>query len=454
MALQVVILAAGRGKRMHSTLPKVLHRIADKPMLNHVLATARQLSSLPPIVIYGHEGETLRQAITDKDVKWVEQKEQLGTGHALQQALPIISSDDQVLVLYGDVPLISNETLKKLLAAMEPQSMAMLTAHLTNPSGYGRIKRNAKGTVECIIEEKDASPHEKTITEINPGIYLVPANLLKKWLPNLNNQNAQQEYYLTDIINFAVKENITVNTVQPLTHEEIQGVNDRLQLAYLERFHQKQIAEKLLKQGVSLADPNRLDVRGEVDIGRDVYIDINVIFEGRVKIGDHCRIGPNCVLRNTVLGNGVEIKSHSLLDEAQVADEAIIGPFARLRPGTQLGKQVHIGNFVEIKKSVVAEKSKINHLSYIGDATIGKHVNIGAGTITCNYDGVNKHQTIIEDNAFIGSNTQLVAPVKIGEGATIGAGSTIVKDAPKNRLTLARSMQITLTDWKRPEKNK
>lgn len=455
MAIQVVILAAGQGKRMHSHLPKVLHSLAGKPLLEHVIHTALMISpTLPPIIIYGHQGTILRDALAHYHSHWIEQKEQLGTGHALAQALPEIDDNHQVLVLYGDVPLITENTLKKLIKTTPTQELGMLTAVLADPSGYGRIKRDAKHHITGIVEEKDASAEERAITEVNSGIYLVPAKYLKKWLPALTNKNAQKEYYLTDIVTLAVKESITVNAIQPQVTEEIFGVNDRSQLAYLERFYQRQQADKLLLQGVTLYDPARLDIRGEVHIGRDVTIDVNVILEGRVVIGDGCMIGANTILRNTELGRHVEVRPNSIIDGAEITDNCMIGPFARIRPGTVLQQHVHIGNFVEVKNSHVDAESKINHLSYIGDSDVGKRVNIGAGTITCNYDGMNKHKTIIQDNAFIGSCSQLVAPVTVGEGATIGAGSTITQNAPAHQLTLARARQCTVKDWQRPGSKK
>lgn len=453
MAIQVVILAAGQGKRMFSRQPKVLHSIAGKPMLQHVIDTASHLSPhVSPIIVYGHQGRLIQDAFAHQTLRWAEQKEQLGTGHAVQQALSQIQDNDQVLILYGDVPLISESTLKKLIEGTNANALGMLTATLQSPQGYGRIKRDKHQHIVGIVEEKDANEEERAITEINPGIYLVAAKYLKKWLPVIGNQNAQNEYYLTDIIRLAVAENVTVHAVQPEVIEEILGVNDRIQLAHLERFYQRKTAEKLLRQGVTLYDPARFDVRGEVHLGQNVVIDVNVIFEGRVVIGDDCTIGPNTILRNTQLGKHVEIKANCVIDGAEIADDCIIGPFARLRPGTVLAKQVHIGNFVEVKNSSVNEKSKVNHLSYVGDSEIGRQVNIGAGTITCNYDGINKHKTVISDNVFIGSCTQLVAPVTIGTGATIGAGSTITRDAPPHKLTLSRVPQVTLEEWERPKK--
>lgn len=453
MAIQVVILAAGQGKRMHSSLPKVLHRLGGKPLLVHVTETAHSLfPDTQPLVVYGHQGSLVREALSELPVKWVEQKEQLGTGHALMQALPHIAETDQVLVLYGDVPLTSAATLQRLLAMTPAKDIGMLTAKLVNPQGYGRIKRDKQQRVIGVVEEKDATVAERALTEINPGIYLAPASQLKKWLPALENKNAQGEYYLTDIISLAILENIPVHDAEPLCEEEILGVNDCLQLAQLERFYQRQQADLLMRQGVTLYDPNRLDVRGELQVGRDVILDVNVIIEGKVVIGNQCVIGPNTLLRNAVIGDGVEIRANSVIDGAKIGSHCIIGPFARLRPDTVLAEQVHIGNFVEIKKTTLGVGSKVNHLSYIGDSEVGKEVNIGAGTITCNYDGVNKHKTIIGDGAFIGSCTQLVAPVKIGDHATIGAGSTITKDAPANELTLARSPQQTIKEWQRPQK--
>jgi bifunctional UDP-N-acetylglucosamine pyrophosphorylase/glucosamine-1-phosphate N-acetyltransferase len=453
MAIQVVVLAAGQGKRMHSRLAKVLHELAGKPLLEHVIETALQIADeTSPIIINGHQGKEVNGALSHHIVRWVEQKEQLGTGHALLQALPVISADDRVLVLYGDVPLISESILKTLINTTPLQAIGMITANLPNPTGYGRILRDTQHQVVGIVEEKDATEKERAITEVNSGIYLIPANYLSEWLPALKNQNAQKEYYLTDVITQAVKQHISIHAISPRFVEEIFGVNDRLQLAQLERFYQRQQAEKLMQQGVSIYDPARFDVRGTVQVGRDVVIDVNVILEGHVVIGDECVIGPNVILSNTELGARVEVRANSIIDSAEIASDCIVGPFARIRPGTVLASSVHVGNFVEIKNSVVGEKSKINHLSYVGDSEIGQRVNIGAGTITCNYDGVNKHKTIIGDEVFIGSNSQLVAPIRIGKGATIGAGSTITEDAPEDKLTLARARQQTIKDWQRPGK--
>lgn len=452
MTLSTVILAAGQGKRMHSETPKVLHKLAGKSLLEHVIQTAHSFSTEAPIVIYGHQGEKIRHQLAALNVQWLEQPQQLGTGHALLQALPLIPDNQPVLVLYGDVPLITAATLQKFIAATPANTLGIITANFNNPTGLGRIIRDTSGKILRIVEEIDADEAQREIKEINSGIYLIPSSLLKKWLPTLQNKNSQGEYYLTDIIALAAAEKIAIESTQPNAAEEVQGVNDRLQLATLERFYQQEYAKKLLRQGVTIVDPARIDVRGELSIGQDVIIDINVIFEGHVKIGNNCVIGANTILRNVIIGNNVEIKSHSVLDGAEISEQSIIGPFARLRPGTVLGPQTHVGNFVEIKNSDIGLGTKINHLSYIGDSEIGKHVNIGAGTITCNYDGVNKHRTIIGDNAFIGSDSQLIAPVTIGEGATIGAGSTITRDAPAHELTICRTPQRSVKNWQRPKK--
>ncbi len=454
--LQVVILAAGQGKRMNSDLPKVLHPLGGKSLLTHVVDTALKLNpEETPIVIYGHQGELLRHRLADLNVTWVEQKEQLGTGHALKEALPHFSSHDRVLVLYGDVPLISFETLQKFISSTPLPALGIITAKWGNPAGFGRVVRDQDNQVTHIVEEKDASESEKNISEINSGIYLISVSDLKKWLPKLTNSNQQKEYYLPQIVEFAVAEKKTIAAFLCPTLEETLGVNDKAQLATLERCYQHKQATKLLNQGVTLFDPSRLDIRGEVVVGRDVTIDINVIFEGKVVIGNQCTIGPNTILRNVILGDNVEIRANSLLDGAEVGNHAVIGPFARLRPGTTVSSHAHVGNFVEVKNSLIGEYTKVNHLSYIGDSEIGKKVNIGAGTITCNYDGINKNKTIIGDEAFIGSNSSLVAPIKIGAGATIGAGSTITKDAPANQLTVCRTLQRTIETWQRPKaKNK
>lgn len=452
MGIQVVILAAGQGKRMQSALPKVLHTLAGRSLLEHVLATATAIEhDNLPIIVYGHQGEILQRALSHYPVQWSEQTEQLGTAHAVKTTLPLINDSDNVLILYGDVPLVTQETLQRLIAATPENGIGILTADLTSPVGYGRIKRDAHNHIIGIVEEKDASKDEKKITEVNSGIYYVPAMLLKKWLPLLKNNNAQNEFYLTDIIALASKENISVQSVAA-SSEEILGVNDRVQLAVLERCYQRRLAEKLLREGVMIMDPARIDVRGVLIAGKDVVIDINTIFEGRVEIGAGCIIGPNVILRNTILAERVEIKANSVVDGAEIAADCVIGPFARIRPGSVLAQHAHIGNFVEVKNSEIGSHTKINHLSYVGDAEIGSYVNVGAGTITCNYDGVNKHKTIIGDHAFIGSGTELVAPVSIGAKATIGAGSTITNDAPAGQLTLARVQQTTIEHWERPRK--
>lgn len=452
MSIQVVILAAGQGKRMHSKLPKVLHTLAGKSLLERVVDTAEKISTTQPIIIYGHQGNELQAALSHRAVKWVHQAEQLGTGHAVLQALPEIKPEDHVLILCGDVPLISADTLQRFMQMIQANEVGLMTATADNPFGYGRIKRDASNRVIGVVEEKDATAEEKKIQEINTGIYLVPSALLRKWLPTLQNQNAQHEYYLTDIILRAVENNIMIHTSKPDSNEEIMGVNDRVQLAHLERAQQLKTAEQLMRSGVTLRDPARLDVRGNVTVGKDVIIDVNVIFEGQVTIGDDCVIGPNTFISNSTIGNGVKINANSVIDGAVIGEHCSIGPFARLRPETILAEKVNIGNFVEIKKSTIGVGTKSNHLTYIGDSEIGHGVNIGAGTITCNYDGVAKHKTIIENDAFIGSCTQLIAPVTVGEGATIGAGSTITHDAPAHKLTLSRVQQQTISEWKRPKK--
>ncbi len=453
MTLSIVILAAGQGKRMHSQLPKVLHKLAGKPLLEHVTQTALTLApTQTPIVIYGHQGDILRHHLAHLNVQWVEQTEQLGTGHALQQALPHLNKTDRILILYGDVPLISTATLKHFLQETPDNGVGLITTDLANPYGFGRIIRDAKQQITEIIEEKDANAAQREITEINSGIYLIPGALLTSWLPKLTNHNAQKEFYLTDIIKMALVENIAICATHPTQQEEILGVNNRLQLAELERFYQKKQAEKLLLQGVTLHDPSRFDLRGELIVGQDVVIDVNVIIEGRVIIGNQCSIGPNTILRNTILGDNIEIKANCVIDGAEISANCVIGPFARIRPGTVLAAKAHVGNFVEIKNSDIGEGTKINHLSYIGDAEIGKRVNVGAGTITCNYDGVNKHRTHIGDDAFIGSNSNLVAPIVIGEGATVGAGSTLTRSAPSNQLTICRAQQRSVENWQRPKK--
>ncbi|MDE2598667.1 MAG: bifunctional UDP-N-acetylglucosamine diphosphorylase/glucosamine-1-phosphate N-acetyltransferase GlmU [Rhodocyclaceae bacterium] len=453
--LNVVILAAGQGKRMRSDRPKVLHALAGRPLLGHVIDTARSLKPSNICVVYGHGGEQVRAAFAapaDADLKWAEQKEQLGTGHAVMQALPQIDASLPTLVLYGDVPLTRVETLQSLLR-QAGANLALLTAVLPDPTGYGRIVREA-GKVTRIVEQKDASDKEKAIAEINSGIMLAPPGALQRWLPTLGNGNAQGEYYLTDIVALAVAEGMAIATTQPRDNWEIDGVNSKAQLAALERIHQHNLALQLLEAGVTLADPKRIDIRGEVTCGRDVFIDVNVVFEGEVSVGDGAHISANCVIRNASIGAGAVIHPFTLIDDAAVGDESLIGPFARLRPGAKLGRDVHIGNFVEVKNASIADHSKANHHAYLGDATIGSRVNVGAGTIICNYDGANKHHTIIEDDVFIGSDTQLVAPVIVRKGATIAAGTTLTKEAPEGQLTLSRAKQTSVAGWSRPTKTK
>jgi bifunctional UDP-N-acetylglucosamine pyrophosphorylase/glucosamine-1-phosphate N-acetyltransferase len=450
--LNIVILAAGLGKRMHSMLPKVLHPLAGKPLLAHVLDTARALSPRQICVVYGHGGEAVPKALEDAALVWVRQEPQLGTGHALMQALPHLSHDGMTLVLYGDVPLTSVETLKKLISMAADETFALLTVELTDPSGYGRIVRGDTGAVVAIVEEKDAKGSQRKIQEINTGIMVIPNRYLHGWLHQLENNNAQKEYYLTDVVAMAVRDGIRVESGQPIHDWETTGINSKAQLADLERIYQGEYAGKLLEQGVTLADPSRIDIRGQLACGRDVSIDVGCIFEGDVQLGDGVRVGAYTILKNVKVAAGSAIAPFSLIEATEIGKDCRIGPYARIRPGSRLADEVHIGNFVEVKNSVIARGSKANHLSYIGDAVIGKSVNIGAGTITCNYDGANKHQTIIEDNVFVGSDTQLVAPVKVTQGSTIGAGSTITRDTPPETLTLSRAKQMSVEGWKRPVK--
>ncbi len=452
MNLSVIILAAGQGTRMHSTIPKVLHPLGGQSLLDHVITTAERLEAAATYVVVGHGGEQVRDALSARRVEWVEQAQQLGTGHAVAQAMPMIPADHLVVVLYGDVPLISIATLQRLVAAAEREALGLLTAHLADPAGYGRIIRDAQGDVVAIVEHKDATLEQRDINEINTGMLAVKAGYLQRWAATLDNNNSQGEFYLTDVIAMAVRDGVAIKTVYPVANTEILGVNTKGQLAQLERVYQLQQAERLLAHGVTLRDPARLDVRGQLTVGQDVTLDINVVCEGKVVIDNNVAVGPNCYLRDVTIGTGTVIQANSVIEEAEIAAGCRVGPFARIRPGTRLAAEVHIGNFVEIKKAAVAQGSKINHLSYVGDATVGARVNIGAGTITCNYDGANKHQTVIEDDVFVGSDTQLVAPVTVGAGATIGAGSTITKDAPAGELTLSRVAQQTRKAWKRPVK--
>ena len=451
--MNIVILAAGQGKRMHSNLPKVLHPIAGKALVSHVIDTARSLSPQTLCLVYGHGGDAVRTTLAAPDLAWALQEPQLGTGHAVQQALPHLKDGGTTLVLYGDVPLIQAETLKRLLQAAQ-DALAILTVELADPSGYGRIVRNAKGEVVRIVEQKDSTPEERAIREINTGIMAMPTARLGEWLGRLSNNNAQQEYYLTDIVGMAVAEGLPIHTANPKHEWEVLGVNSKVQLAELERVAQRNAAEQLMEAGVRLADPARFDVRGELVCGRDVFIDVNCVFEGKVVLDEAVEVGPNCVIRNARIGAGTRLAAYTHIEDAVVGPDGRIGPFARLRPGAELAEDVHVGNFVEIKKSTIAAHSKANHLAYIGDAIIGSRVNVGAGTITCNYDGANKFQTIIEDDAFIGSDTQLVAPVRVGRGATLGAGTTLTKDAPAGTLTISRAKQLSIPGWKRPVKIK
>jgi bifunctional UDP-N-acetylglucosamine pyrophosphorylase / glucosamine-1-phosphate N-acetyltransferase len=450
--LQVVILAAGKGKRMRSDLPKVLHPLAGRPLLTHVLAAARALSPRRLCVVVGHGGNAVRERLAAEEVAWVEQSPQLGTGHAVQQALPALEAGGIVLVLYGDVPLISSATLAGLVEAAAGGRLALLTQVLDDPAGYGRIVKDAGGAVLRIVEEKDANAAERAIREVNTGILAASRERLEAWLSRLRNDNAQGEYYLTDIVAAAVGDGVPVAVRHPSAAYECLGVNSKAELAALERQYQMNHAKRLLEAGVTLADPARIDVRGELACGRDVSIDVNCIFEGRVVLGDGVRLGASCILRDVVVGAGTEIRPFTIVEEAAIGTNARIGPFARIRPGTELAADVHVGNFVEVKASSLGRGSKANHLAYVGDSTVGSDVNIGAGTITCNYDGAAKHRTVIEDDVHIGSDVQLIAPVTVGRGATIAAGATITEDVPPGGLTLTQKKQVTKPDWKRPRK--
>jgi len=451
MPLDVIVLAAGQGKRMRSALPKVLHPLGGRPLLAYVLDTARELGARRTIVVHGHGAEAVRAGFADTDVQWVLQAEQLGTGHAVQQALPLIGSDAQVLILYGDVPLVRLATLRQLLEAAG-DGVAITTAELDDPRGYGRIVRKA-GRVERIVEEKDASSAERGIREINAGLMALPGRRLGGWLGAIGNRNAQKEYYLTDVVTLALRDGVTINAVKVDDAIEVAGVNSKRELALLERELQRRHAERLLEDGVTLIDPARIDVRGTLECAADVTIDVNCVFEGHVRLGERVRVGANCVLRNITVGANTELLPFCHLEDSQIGARCRLGPYSRLRPGVSLADEVHIGNFVELKASRVGAGSKANHLSYIGDSELGARVNVGAGTITCNYDGAAKHRTVIEDDCFIGSDTTLVAPVRVAKGSYIGAGSTINKDTPAGQLTLARARQVSIPGWKPPKKS-
>ena len=453
MSLSVIILAAGQGKRMYSSLPKVLHKIGDRSLLEHVLKAVEALAPANIYVVYGHGGEAVKASLENTAITWVEQSEQLGTGHAVQQAFKAkIPADHKVMVLYADVPLIQQQTLTNLVTLADSGKLALLTVLLDDPSGYGRIIRNAQGQAIGIVEHKDADPEQRQINEINTGILAGPAGLIAELVAQIESNNAQGEYYLTDIFALAAQRGVDIPTLQPTESWETQGINNKRQLAELERIYQHRQALHLLDQGVTLRDPVRLDIRGTVQTGRDVEIDVNCVFEGVVTIGDNVRIGPNCVIRDSALGSNTRVEANSIIEQAEIGNACTIGPFARIRPATQLEAGAKIGNFVEVKKAKIGKGTKINHLSYIGDADIGADVNIGAGTITCNYDGVNKHLTVIKDNVFVGSDCQLVAPVTVGEGATLGAGTTVTRDVEADTLTISRVKQQSIKGWKRPQK--
>jgi bifunctional UDP-N-acetylglucosamine pyrophosphorylase/glucosamine-1-phosphate N-acetyltransferase len=454
MPLSIVILAAGQGTRMRSELPKVLHPLGGRPLLAHVIDSAHRLDAADIHVVIGHGAERVRSEFADAGVNWVMQDRQLGTGHAVAQAMPAIPDGNTVLVMYGDVPLIRRDTLDPLCAIAAQGFVGLLTAELEVPTGYGRILHNADGSICGIVEEKDASPAQRSIREINTGFIAAPAAKLRRWVEALDNSNAQGEFYLTDIVVRAVNDGVSVRGFTTETIEEVMGINDRAQLAAQERCYQHRQADRCMRDGITLIDPGRFDLRGTLLAGQDVIIDVNAVLEGDIRLGNRVSIGPNVVMRNVRAGDDVVILANCVIEDAVIGNAARIGPFARVRPETQLAEHTHVGNFVEIKKSDIGAGSKINHLSYIGDTTIGRDVNVGAGTITCNYDGASKHRTIIGDDVFIGSDTQLVAPVTIADGATIGAGSTITRDAPAGELTLSRAEQVTRRGWKRPVKKR
>lgn len=454
MLLDVLVLAAGKGTRMRSELPKVLHPLAGKPLLAHVFSSVEALDSAAINVIVGHGKAQIQTTFAEQSLNWIEQTAQLGTAHAVLQAIPFLRDEAKVLIVYGDVPLIKSATLEKMLTGVHDDAMSLLTVELVDPTGYGRILRNQAGEVTGIVEQKDAAPEQLKITEVNTGVMAMTAADLKTWLPKIDNNNAQQEYYLTDVIGLAREAGRRINTYTPEAVEEVEGVNSRAQLVALERYYQQQVAKHLLDSGVTVVDPSRFDCRGELTTGEDVVIDINCIFEGTNQIGNKVNIGPNCVIKDATIGDNVTIKANTVIEGPVTLEADVqVGPFARLRPHTVLAVGAKVGNFVETKKAHIGPGSKISHLSYIGDAELGSEVNVGAGTITCNYDGVNKHLTKIDDGAFIGSNTSLVAPVAVGKNATVGAGSTISRDVPDESLAIARSKQRTIDTWKRPEKN-
>lgn len=451
--LEIIILAAGKGTRMRSDKPKVLHTLAGKPFLEHVLDRSAELNADKVHVIIGHGADMVREALAGRDVNFVEQTEQLGTGHAVLQVLPHLNPESDTLILYGDVPLTKTDTLAELRAKVSDSSMGLLTVNLADPNGYGRIVRT-NGSVTAIVEQKDANPEQLKIDEVNTGVMAVKSAHLAKWLPALSNDNAQGEYYLTDIIAMSSADDIAIETAQPKDEYEVLGVNNRLQQAELERIFQRQVAEELMVAGATLLDPARLDCRGSIEVGRDCVIDVNCVFEGKVVLGNNVHIGPNCVISDSTIGDGTVILANSILEESTLAENCNIGPFARLRPGSQLANGAKIGNFVETKKAIIGEGSKVNHLSYVGDAEVGAGVNIGAGTITCNYDGANKSKTTILDGAFIGSNSALVAPVTVGKNATVGAGTVVTRNSEEGDLIIARTKQNNLKGWTRPVKKK
>ena len=453
MPISVVILAAGQGKRMKSDLPKVLQPVAGRPLLQHVIDAARELSASDIHVVYGHGGERVRETLAAENVTWALQAEQLGTGHAVQRAMPAVPDDHLVLILFGDVPLVQAATMQRLVeAAAGGEALGVLSVRMQDPTGYGRIVRDRAGTVARIVEHKDANQKERAIDEVNTGLMAASAKRMREWLAQLRNDNAQGEYYLTDVVVLAAKAGLKINVIPADSEDEVLGVNDKVQLAEVESIYRKRRATELMLQGVTLVDPARFDARGPVSVGRDVHIDVNVVLEGKVRLGNRVRIGPNVVIRDSEIGDDTVVFPNCVIDSASIGPNCNIGPFARFRPSSSLAQGVHVGNFVEVKNSILGAGTKANHLTYLGDATVGEKVNVGAGTITCNYDGVNKWRTEIGAGAFIGSGAMLVAPVKIGAGATIGAGSTITKDAPDDKLTLERSKQLTLDSWKRPVK--